>query len=104
DFFNAIEIKNGVALKTQVLLFIPLAAANLSLALLSVWSRMTTEREWRRWLSNHLYDYWIQHARHMQLTLPHGDHETPEYRIAEDARVATDLPVDLALGLMSAAL
>src|SRR6266700_3201747 len=42
DLFNAIELKNGVAVKTQVLLFIPLAAASLSLTLLSVWSRMTT--------------------------------------------------------------
>ena len=30
-----------------------------------------------------------------------GDHQTPEYRIAEDARVATDLPIDLVLGLFS---
>jgi ABC transporter transmembrane region 2 len=35
----------------------------------------------------------------------HGrDHQTPEYRIAEDARVATDLPIDLVLGLLSALL
>jgi vitamin B12/bleomycin/antimicrobial peptide transport system ATP-binding/permease protein len=30
-----------------------------------------------------------------------GEHQTPEYRIAEDARVATDLPIDLSLGLLS---
>jgi hypothetical protein len=30
-----------------------------------------------------------------------GDHQTPEYRIAEDARLATDLPIDLVLGLFS---
>jgi putative ATP-binding cassette transporter len=30
-----------------------------------------------------------------------GDHQAPEYRIAEDARVATDLPVDLVVGVFS---
>jgi len=33
-----------------------------------------------------------------------GDHQSPEFRIAEDARVATDLPIDLVLGLFSAIL
>jgi putative ATP-binding cassette transporter len=33
-----------------------------------------------------------------------GEHQTPEYRIAEDARVATDLPIDLVLGLFSSLL
>jgi putative ATP-binding cassette transporter len=33
-----------------------------------------------------------------------GEHQAPEYRIAEDARVATDPPVDLVLGLFSSLL
>ena len=37
-----------------------------------------------------------------QLNLVSGDHQNPEYRIAEDLRVATDLPVDFAAGVTSA--
>jgi putative ATP-binding cassette transporter len=33
-----------------------------------------------------------------------GEHQAPEYRIAEDARVATDLPIDLLLVLLSSVL
>jgi hypothetical protein len=33
-----------------------------------------------------------------------GEHRNPEYRIAEDARVATDSPVDLTLGLLTSLL
>jgi len=33
-----------------------------------------------------------------------GDYDSPEFRIAEDARIATDLPVDLALGLFQSLL
>jgi putative ATP-binding cassette transporter len=104
DFFNAIEQKNKVAVLAEALNFAPLAAASLTLALLSVWSRMTTEREWRRWLSDHLYDYWLCNECHLELKFMHGEHHTPEYRIAEDGRVATDLPIDLGLGLLSSLL
>jgi putative ATP-binding cassette transporter len=101
DFFNAIEQKSGDALRMQALIFMPLAAASLALTVTSVWSRMTTEREWRRWLSHQLYDYWLLGERHMQLKFMQGDHQTPEYRISDDARVATDQPIDLVLGLLS---
>jgi putative ATP-binding cassette transporter len=42
---------------------------------------------------------WITVNRRLRFML--GEHQTPEYRIAEDARVATDLPIDLVLGLLS---
>lgn len=41
-------------------------------------------------------------GRYFQLNLIHGDHENPEYRIAEDLRVATEGPVEFAVGLILA--
>jgi putative ATP-binding cassette transporter len=104
DLFNAIEAKSEAALRAQALIFVPLAATSLSLTVLSVWSRMTAEREWRRWLSNHLYDRWLQSDHHLELKFMQGAHQTPEHRIADDARIATDLPIDLVLGLISSLL
>jgi vitamin B12/bleomycin/antimicrobial peptide transport system ATP-binding/permease protein len=104
DFFNAIGRKDAAALWVESLRFVPLAAASLFLTILSVWSRMTMQRTWREWLSNHLYDYWLERDRYVRLRFVAGDHQMPEYRIAEDARVATDLPIDLVLGLFSALL
>jgi vitamin B12/bleomycin/antimicrobial peptide transport system ATP-binding/permease protein len=101
DFFNAIERKDGMALWTQALRFVPLFAASLALAIVSVWGRMTMQRSWREWLSNHLYDFWLENGHYRQLRFMSGEHQNPEYRIAEDARVATDLPIDLVLGLFS---
>ena len=86
DFFNAIERKDGAQLWDQALIFMPLAAASLSLAVLSVWSRMTMQRTWRAWLSNHLYDYWLERGHQRQLQFISGEHQNPEYRIAEDAQ------------------
>ena len=104
DFFNAVERKDGAELLAQALRFLPIAAASLALAVFSVWGRMTLQRKWREWLSNYLYGYWLDRDRYIRLRFMPGEHQAPEYRIAEDARIATDLPVDLVLGLFSSLL
>jgi vitamin B12/bleomycin/antimicrobial peptide transport system ATP-binding/permease protein len=104
DFFNAIGRRDAVGLWTQALRFVPLAAASLALMVFSVWARMTMQRTWRAWLSSHLYDYWLKDDRYVRLGSAAADHEAPEFRIAEDARIATDLPVDLVLGLLQSLL
>ncbi|WP_375309003.1 SbmA/BacA-like family transporter [Bradyrhizobium sp. A5] len=104
DFFNAVERKDGKELLTQALRFMPLVAASLSLAVFSVWGRMTLQRKWRAWLSTELYRYWLERDRFVRLNAVAGDYQAPEYRIAEDGRLATDLPVDLILGLISSLL
>lgn len=104
DFFNAIGRKDGTELWRQAILFVPLAAASIFLVIVSVWVRMTTQRRWRDWLSSHLYDFWLGGGRYRRLRFMLGEHQTPEYRIAEDAKVATDVPVDLVVGLLSSVL
>lgn len=104
DFFNAIGRRDSEGLWTEAFRFVPLAAASVFLTILSVWNRMTMQRTWRDWLSKHLYDYWLNNDRYVRLRNAAGDHQAPEFRIAEDARVATDLPIDLAIGLFSSVL
>lgn len=41
DFFDAIERKDAADLWAQALRFVPLAATNLALSIVSVWGRMT---------------------------------------------------------------
>jgi putative ATP-binding cassette transporter len=104
DFFNAVGRRDAAGLWAQALRFVPLAAASLALAVFSVWARMTVQRTWRAWLSNHLFDYWLKDDRYVRLRFVAGDYDSPEFRIAEDARIATDLPVDLVLGLFQSLL
>ncbi len=106
DFFNALEARNAEALQRQALLFVPLVGLSITLALISVWARMTTQRMWRQHLTMHLIKYWLEsgHYRHIH-ELNHGTGApNPEYRVAEDARLATDAPVDLVLALVSSVL
>ncbi|MBI3699750.1 MAG: ABC transporter [Afipia sp.] len=104
DFFNAVERKDADALFTQAMKFLPLAAGSLTLAIFSVWGRMTLQRKWRAWLSDGLYRSWLEDGRYIRLRFVPGDAQAPEFRIAEDGRVATDFPVDLVLGLFSSVL
>ena len=45
---------------------------------------------------------WLTNGRYYQLNLVGGDHKNPEYRIAEDLRIATESPVDFIAGVTSA--
>src|SRR5260221_7041982 len=99
-FFDAFGRKAGSAVWLETLIFMPLVAASVALAILSVWARMSTQRRWREWLSRYLIDHWLADSHYLALELDAG--ELPEYRIAEDARIATEVPVDLAYGLLTA--
>jgi putative ATP-binding cassette transporter len=103
-FFDALEQKNtGEAFK-QALIFLPLAAASVAFGVTNVYLRMTMQRSWRAWLNTHVLDYWLARYRYYQLNLVRGAPQNPEYRISEDLRVATDAPVDFAVGLFTAVL
>ncbi len=104
DFFDALQFRDASRLQAQAWLLIPLSAASVVLAVTSVWGRMTVQRKWRQWLTIHLINYWADHERYVRLAEVEGEHKIPEYRIAEDTRIATDAPIDLALGLVSSAL
>ena len=103
-FFDAIGRRDGVALFEQTLLFVPLAASSVALAVAAVWGRMTMQRRWRAWLSEHVLQRWMTDDRWKRLQFVDGEHENPEFRIAEDVRIATDAPVDLAVGFLTSLL
>jgi putative ATP-binding cassette transporter len=100
DFFNAIQQRDTAAVWAQAKIFLPLVVASIAVAMLSMWGRMTMQRKWRQWLSQQLFDYWLGDGRSRRMIMS-KDAQTPEYRIAEDARVATEAPVDLVLGLFT---
>jgi ABC-type uncharacterized transport system fused permease/ATPase subunit len=104
DFFNALERRDAALLWSEALIFIPLSGANIALAVISVWGRMTMQRKWRQWLTTHLLTFWLTKDRYRRLKYVSGEYQNAEYRISFDARIATDAPVDLAFGLMSSAL
>ena len=83
-------------------MFFPLAIGSVALGVAQVFARMSIQRRWRAWLTNSVISRWLANGRYYQLNLVGGDHKNPEYRIAEDLRIATDSPVDFIAGVTSA--
>ncbi|CAN5907981.1 SbmA/BacA-like family transporter [soil metagenome] len=104
DFFNALEFRNGREIWHQTHLLVLFAALSIGLAVAAVWGRMTFQRSWRAWVSRHLIASWLEGERYRRLDLWNGEHQNAEYRISEDARLATDAPIDLVIGLLASVL
>lgn len=100
--FDAIEKRDAASVWHLTGVFFPLAIGSVLLGVAQVYTRMGIQRRWRAWLTNSVVSRWLTHGRYYQLNLVGGDHQNPEYRIAEDLRVATDSPVDFAAGVISA--
>ncbi len=104
DFFDAFGRRDAAALRAEAFSFLALAGMSIGVAVLTVWARMATQRKWRAWLTRLLMDRWLANRNFQQLTFAEGEDRNPEFRIAEDVRVATDVPVALAAGLLTALL
>jgi vitamin B12/bleomycin/antimicrobial peptide transport system ATP-binding/permease protein len=98
DFFNALARRDGDTLWRQVAVFAPLAIMSVALSVISVWTRMTTQRKWRQWLTTDILGDWLADDHYRKLEAVPGEYKNAEYRISFDAKSATDSPVDLTLG------
>jgi vitamin B12/bleomycin/antimicrobial peptide transport system ATP-binding/permease protein len=100
--FDAIEKRDAAVVLHLTAVFFPLAIGSVLLGVVQVYTRMGIQRRWRAWLTSSVISRWLKNGRYYQLNLVGGDHQNPEYRIAEDLRVATDAPIDFATGVTSA--
>src|ERR1700724_561915 len=100
--FDAIEKRDSATVFYLTAVFFPLAIGSVALGVAQVFARMNIQRRWRAWLTASVISRWLSNGRYYQLNLVSGDHKNPEYRIAEDLRVATDSPVDFVAGVASA--
>jgi vitamin B12/bleomycin/antimicrobial peptide transport system ATP-binding/permease protein len=104
NIFDAIEKRDSTTVLWLSAVFFPLAFTSVALSVAQVYARMGIQRRWRAWLTDNVVSRWLGHGRYYQLNLVAGDHKNPEYRIAEDLRIATDAPVDFVAGVTSALL
>ena len=100
--FDAIEKRDSATVFHLTAIFFPLAIGSVLLGVAQVFARMGIQRRWRAWLTDSVVSRWLTNGRYYQLNLVSGDHQNPEYRIAEDLRIATDSPVDFMAGVTSA--
>jgi len=102
SIFDALEKKEASTVLTLSMVYVVILVISVAFAIVHVYARMTLQRRWRRWLTDILVDRWLKSGRYFQLNLVSGDHKNPEYRIADDVRIATESPVDFVSGVTSA--
>lgn len=98
-FFDALEQMDGAKIWRALWLILAIVFASALAAVLLIHAQTRLKLRWRRWLTDRLVRRWLGDRRFYKLsTLHHG--ETPEARIAEDGRIAIELLVDLAGGVL----
>ncbi len=103
-FFDALERKDVGSVTLGVGLVLGLAVATAAIAVAMVHVRMRLQLGWRGWLTTSLIGRWLSERRFYQLTIVSGESTHPEFRIADDVRLATEPVVDLSIGLVNAIL
>ena len=90
NIFDALEKKDAGAILMLSGVYVVILVISVVFAVVQVYARMTLQRRWRQWLTDNLVDRWLKNGRYYQLNLVSGDHKNPEYRIADDVRIATE--------------
>jgi vitamin B12/bleomycin/antimicrobial peptide transport system ATP-binding/permease protein len=103
-FFDALEAKNIANATQGIVIFLGLAATAIVAMVLQVYFRMSLMANWRRWLTQSLVVDWLRDRRFYQLSIAAPDIDSPEFRMTDDVKVATEPIVDFAIGLSNACL
>ena len=103
-FFNAMEQKQQNVVLTAIGLFAVLAVASASISVFQLIARMRLQVLWRQWLTDRLTKRWLEEQRFYRLSIAAPDLDAPEFRIADDARVATEPVVEFGTGILTALL
>jgi putative ATP-binding cassette transporter len=102
SIFDALEKKEASTVLTLSMIYVVILVVSVCFSVAQVYARMTLQRRWRKWLTDNLVDRWLKSGRYYQLNLVSGDHQNPEYRIADDVRIASESPVDFVSGVVAA--
>ncbi|MEI8143984.1 MAG: ABC transporter ATP-binding protein/permease [Alphaproteobacteria bacterium] len=101
QFFDALERSDTDTVGFAVIVFLGLVCAAAAVGVGIVLTRETLQVRWREWLVGSVLDRWISGQRYYHMGLAQNEPANPEYRIADDTRMATEPIVDFAIGLLS---
>ena len=103
-FFNALEQKDSANVFHAMLIFAGLVALSTTVAVSGLSVRMRLMVNWRRWLMLRLTERWLTERHFLRLGVSAPELDSPEFRIAEDAKIATEPVIDFACGIINSIL
>ncbi len=103
-FFDSLEKKQGDRLLPLLAAFAALIVLGAMCASAMVRCRMSLQVSWRAWLTRNLTGKWLDEQRFYRLAITDDKGLNPEYRLADEVRLATEPVVDLAIGFINSLL
>jgi putative ATP-binding cassette transporter len=104
DMYNALEAKDAAAFWYQLfVIFTPLAAVFVIIALTEVLLQNVLTIRWRAFLNNYYVSEWLGDGAHYRMQLTSRGADNPDQRISEDLRKFVESTYSLSLGLMNQA-
>jgi len=104
DMFNALEAKDAAAFWYQLfIIFTPLAAVFVSIALTEVLLQNVLIIRWRAFLNTYYVGEWLGDGAHYRMQLIGRGADNPDQRISEDLRKFVESTYSLSIGLMNQA-
>jgi putative ATP-binding cassette transporter len=98
DFFSALQDKNAVAFRRQLLQVGWLVGAFIVLAVYQLYLNQMLEIRWRRWLTERYLRAWLTDRAYYRMQLVDGEADNPDQRIAEDVQLLISHTLALFIG------
>src|SRR5437764_705870 len=95
--FDALEKKDSAVVVHQAILFVPLAAGSIAIAVCIVYARMRMQRRWRAWLTEHTITRWPDKGRYYHMGENGRAIHAHDVRVARQLRHRLGDPGDLVL-------
>lgn len=102
DIFDALEVKQPVALAAAIGLFVGAAASLVLAATLRIYVRQILEIRWREQLTDWFLGRWMAPHAYCQAERHRTEVDNPDQRVAEDVRDFVASSLGLSLSLLSA--
>ncbi|HJU32648.1 MAG TPA: ABC transporter ATP-binding protein/permease [Hyphomicrobiaceae bacterium] len=103
-FFDALEQRDAAALLPLIGIIVLLVGLGAAFAVAMMRCRMTLQVVWRAWLTGELLGGWLSEQRYYRLAVTDEEQINPEYRIADDVRLASEPVVEFVVGFINALL
>ena len=98
DFFSALQEKNAVAFRRQLVQVGWLVGAFIVLAVYQLYLNQMLEIRWRRWLTERYLRAWLTDRAYYRMQLVVGETDNPDQRIAEDVQLLISHTLALFIG------
>lgn len=101
-FYNTLQNHDKEGFFSSLGDFTILAVINIVVAVYALYLQQLLEIRWRRWLTEHYLQKWLQNRVYYLMQLTNKGTDNPDQRISEDLRMFVSLTLSLSLGLLKA--